>query len=171
MSFNGNVLKATAVEDSSVGTIVQVVSLVQALWPQVETIGVLHRELANPKQSRFGSRLVTKLRLYLIPDLRKLAVGSQLVSGNHREHFLVCHSQAEVSSTTILEAKHVLAHFLPSTGLHPDLPRVEGREVELLSSNPIHLFAEDLLDLEQSDSGQRELGVDTSPKLTDKSGT
>jgi hypothetical protein len=61
---------------------------------EIERVSVFHQELAHPQQARLRPRLIAKLGLDLIPDLRQLFVAAQLLARNLRHHFFVGHAQA-----------------------------------------------------------------------------
>jgi hypothetical protein len=45
---------------------------------------------------------------------------------------------------------------------------VNGREVEFLAADPVHLLADDLPDAQQGALGQRQVGVDAGRQLADE---
>jgi len=169
VGLHGEVVQPAAGIDAAIGVVVQAVARVQAVPVDIERVRVLHGELAHPQQARLGPGLVAELRLDLVPDLGKLPVGAQLVAGDGGEDLLVGHAQAHVAAPAVLEAEHVVAHDLPAAGGLPDLRRVDGREVELLAPDPVHLLADDLPDAKQGALGQRQVGVDARRQLADES--
>ena len=87
-------LQPAAREDAPVDGLVLGVAGVQARLVDVERVGVLHQELAHTQQARLGARLVAKLGLDLVPDLRELFVAAQLVCGDLGHDLLVSHGEA-----------------------------------------------------------------------------
>ena len=84
IGFDGDKLQPAAREDSAIGRVVQIVALVEPRRVDVEGIAVLHDELAHAQQSRLGPRLVAKLGLDLVPDLRQLLVAAQFAARDRR---------------------------------------------------------------------------------------
>ena len=107
-----------------------------------------------------------EFRLELVPDLGKRLVGTKLcrVMG---EDLLVGHPQGHVRVPTVLESKHLFADRVPAAGLLPDLLRMETGQPELLGPDPLHLLADDRLDLPQAPKGERRHRVATGHQLAD----
>ncbi len=61
-------------EDALIGATVLLEADVEPGSVDVERVGVLHRELADTEEARFGPRLVPVLGVHLIPDLGQIAV-------------------------------------------------------------------------------------------------
>ena len=146
--FDGHKLQPAARENLAVNRIVQVEAFVEASLVDIERIAVLHGELPHTQQARLGPRLIAKLGLDLVPDLRQLLVAAQLVARNRGHDLFVRHAQAEVRALAVLEAKHVVAHARPAPALLPRLARQYTGEIKLLR-NLVHLLAHDTDDLVQ----------------------
>ena len=99
---------------------------VEAARIKIKRIRILHDELAHAQQTGLRPRLITKLCLDLIPDLRKLLVAAQLAAGDECDNFLMRHSQAHVTPKPVFQAEHVIAHHLPAAGLLPHLSRMQS---------------------------------------------
>ena len=112
-------VEATAAEDPLVRLPLVLVRLVEPGAVNVEGVGVLHRELADPEQAGLGARLVAELGLDLVPDLGQLPVAAQLVAGDGGEDLLVRHPEAVVGPLPVLQPEHVAAHHLPPSALLP----------------------------------------------------
>jgi hypothetical protein len=164
------VLDAAAVEDSFVGFALVVEGVVEPGRVHVERVGVLHDELAEAHQPRLRPLLVAELGLHLIPDLRQLLVGANLVARDGGEDFLVRHAEAHVRAPPILEAEHRLAHHGPAARLLPDFRRVERGEEELLPADGFHLLAHDLHRALRDAPREREERVDAGAELPDVAG-
>src|SRR6266852_4061179 len=134
----------------------------------VERVRILHDELAHPQQSRLRTRLVAKLRLNLIPDLRKLLVAPQLLARNVGHDLFMRHAQTQVSALAVFQAKHVVAHDRPAPTLLPKIARMQRRQIELLP-NLVHLLADDPHDLVDGAIPKKEKRVNASAQLTDVS--
>src|SRR5437764_10896218 len=109
------VFQSTPVKDAAVSLIVLLVRDIQARGINVKGIRILHGELAHANQSGLGTRLIAKLVLNLIPDLRQLLVAAQLFSGNLSHDLFMSHAQAEIASAPVFQAEHVVAHAGPAS--------------------------------------------------------
>ena len=112
----------------------------------VESVGILHDELASAKHARFRPRFVTKLRLDLEPNLRKLPIAPELVARDRGENFFMGHAEAVIALAPVFESEHLLADVVPATAFFPELSWMEDGKVELLRADALHLFAHDGLD-------------------------
>ena len=119
MRFHRHKLQPTALKDGSVGVVVLAIRNVEPIGVDIKRVCVLHDELAHAQQSRFGTWLVAELCLNLIPDLRKLLIAAHLLACDFGHDFLVCHAQAQIAPTPVLEAKHVIAHYGPASAHLP----------------------------------------------------
>ena len=146
IGLDGHELKSAACEDRPVHLIMPVEALVQASHVDVEGVRILHDELAHAQQASFGPRLVAKLGLDLVPDLRQLLVAAQLATREGGHDLFVGHAQAQLRALTVLEAEHVVAHGRPAATLRPRLFRQDARQIELLP-DLVHLIAHDGDDL------------------------
>ena len=119
-------------------------ALVEPGLVAVERVGVLHDELAKAEQSSPRARLVTVLRLKVVPDLRQVLVRLDLppVEG---DRLLVRERQDVVAARAVLQAEE-LRDRDPSRRL-PELSRSEDRHEDLLRAEGVELLADDLLDL------------------------
>ena len=167
VSFDHLVGEAAALEDAAVGAAVLLVGAIETGLVEIERVGVLHEELAHAQQAALGAGLVAELGLDLIPDLRKLLVAAELAAGDRGHDFLVGHAEAKLALEAVAQAEHGVAHGVPAAGFLPEFGGVEGREVDLLRADGIHLFAHDLLDLEQRPLGEKQVAVDASGELAD----
>ena len=140
---------------------------VEAGLVEVEGVGVLHREFAHAQEPALRARLVAELRLELVPDLRKRLVRAQLrrVIG---EDLLVGHAEGQVRELAVLQPEHLFTHALPAPRLLPDLLRMHAGKPELLGTDPIHLVADDLLDLAQRPEAERRQRIMPRHQLADQ---
>ena len=72
--------KPAALEDPAIGVVVLLVGDIQPGRVHVERVRVLHDELPHAQQSRLRPRLIAKLGLDLIPDLRQLFIAAQFAA-------------------------------------------------------------------------------------------
>ena len=119
------------------------VSHVQTGLIHVERVRVFHDELAHAQQAGLRARLIAKLGLDLVPDLRQLLIAAQLAARDYSHDFFVCHAQAQVTAETVLEPEEVFAHYVPAARLLPYLGRIERREQHFLAADGVHFLAHD----------------------------
>src|SRR5436190_18840033 len=105
----------TAAKDSFVGLTLSDKGLIESSFIDVERVGILNDESAQPHQPRLWTRLIAKFYLDLIPNLRQLFVRTQFISRNGGEYFFVRHAQTHVGVFPVLEAKHVITDCLPTS--------------------------------------------------------
>src|SRR5262245_19971022 len=113
------------------------VAYVDAVPVDIKGIGVLHCELPHAEQPGLRSWLVAKLGLNLVPDLRQVAIGTNLAAGDCRKNFLVGHAETHVATGAVFETKHVLAHCFPASAFLPEFRRMESREIKLLRAHSV----------------------------------
>ena len=77
------------------------------------------------------------------------------------------HAQAQVALEAVLQAEHVVAHDVPAARLLPDLRRMQRRQQHLLPADRVHLFAHDLLDLQERALRQKQVAIDARGQLAD----
>src|SRR5207253_10149486 len=126
-----------AIEDSFVRFALIVERAIQPSLIDIESVRVLHNEVAHPQHAGLRSRLVAKLYLDLIPDLRQLLVRAEFVTGDRSEYFFMRHPQTHVRAFTILELEHLVAHYGPAARFFPQFARMQGGQEKLLPTNPI----------------------------------
>ena len=163
-----DILQPAAIKNGLISLAVKSVALIQSLRSQIETIGVLHRELPGSQKTRLGSGFIPELRLDLIPDLRQLPIGAKFVAGNGSEYFLMSHAQAQLAVRPIPETKQILTHELPASRFLPKFCGMQSRQVKLLGPDPIHLFPDDRFDFQQSPSGQGKIRINSCAQLSNK---
>ena len=168
--LDDDIIEPAAVENTAVSLVMFRVRGVQAGRRQIEGVGILHDELARAQEAAFGTRLVAKLGLDLIPDLRKLLVAAQLAARDISHDLFVGHAEAEVAAVAVLEAKQVVAHDVPAAGFLPHLGGVKAREIKFLSADGVHFLAHDLRDFEDRALRQIEVIINASGKLADVAG-
>src|SRR6266487_2295703 len=87
---------------------------VQTSFIQVKGVRILHDESAHAHQTGFWTRLVAKLHLNLIPDLRQLLVRAKFISRYGCEDLFMGHAETHVCTLAIFQAKHVFADCTPT---------------------------------------------------------
>ena len=97
----------------------QIVAFVEPFLVQIEGVAVLHDELPHAQQACLRSRLIAKLGLDLVPDLRQLLVAAQLAARNRRHDLLMRHAEAEIGAFAVFQAEHVVAHARPAATFLP----------------------------------------------------
>jgi hypothetical protein len=78
--------------------------------------------------------------------------------------------EQHVSPAAVPKARHGLVDVVPAAGGLPELGRVDDRHVQLLASDPVHLLAQDLVDLAQRPPGEGEIREDAGCQLSDVPG-
>ena len=146
MRVDDHILQSAAVEDAAVGVVVFLVRDIEPRGVDIKGVCVFHDELTHSQQSRLGTRLVAKLGLNLIPDLRQLLITAELFARDVGHDFFMRHAQTKVSALAIFEPKHVVAHGCPTPARFPNFAWIQRRQVELLSDR-VHLLADDAHDL------------------------
>ena len=144
------------------------VDLVEACLVAVEGVGVLHRELPHADQTCPGAGIVAPLRLDLVDQEWQPLVGVDLAAGDVRDGLLMGHGEDHVASDPVLEAAHLLVDGVVAAGLLPDVGGVDDGHQDLLSSNPLHLLADDGLYLRRGAEAEGQEGEDSSSHLPDE---
>src|SRR6185503_12283920 len=134
----------TALEDPVVSLPVRLEAPFDAVLVAVERVGVLHDELAHPEEPAARPRLVAVLDREVVPELRQLPVRADLTR-QERECLLVRHGKYEAPPRTVGDVEDL--GDPGAAGRLPELDRREERREELLAADPVHLLADDLLDL------------------------
>src|SRR5947208_11966709 len=119
--FYDDVVESASIEDLAIRPVMLVVSHIEAARIKIERVRILHDELADSQQTGFRPRLIAKLCLNLIPDLRQLLITTQLATSNGCDDLLMSHSEAHVTPKPVFETKHVVAHYIPAAGFLPQL--------------------------------------------------
>ena len=117
----------------------------------IEGVGILHDELTTAQNSGTWTCLIAVLRLNLVERNRQILVGRILTLDHQGEHLLMSRAKQVVIFPTILQPEQVAAILGPPIGLLIRLPRQKRREVHLLETSRIHLFANDALDISVGD--------------------
>ena len=61
----------------------------------------------------------------------------------------------------ILEAKHLVADRVPASRFLPEFGRMQRRQIKLLAADAVHLFAQNLHDLQSDALAQRQIRIDS----------
>jgi hypothetical protein len=69
----------------------------------------------------------------------------------------VRHAQAQVRALAIFETKHDVIDRLPTARLLPKLSRMQRRQKEFLTADAVHLFTQNLHDLQRNSLAQRQV--------------
>ena len=76
------------------------------------------------------------------------------------------HAQTHLGPATVFELKHLAAHLGPTPAALPDLTRMQGGQAEFLGTDPVHLLADNSLDLVQNTMAQGKQRIDPRHELT-----
>src|SRR5690606_24028968 len=123
------------------------IGFLRAFDGSVEAVGVLHYELACAHDAEAGAYLVAEFRLYLVEVDRELLVGADVAPDDVRHDLFVRRPDAEFALGPVLEAEELLAVVIPAPALFPELGRDDGGHQYLDGPRPVHLLADDVLDL------------------------
>jgi hypothetical protein len=139
---------------------VQLEGAIESLFGHVEGVGILHQEFARAEHAGLGTGLVAELGLELVPDLRQLPVGTKF-GGDRGEDLLVGRAETEIGAVAVAQPEELLPDQIPAAGLLPELRGMKGGEREFLGADPIHLLADDPLDLGRhaEPEGQKRVGA------------
>ena len=161
---------AAAVEDATVGVEHGVVRGIEPVFVEVEGVGVLHRELAQPLQPRARAHLVAELGLNLVERHGQVAVGARVDAEEGGDHLLVRRAEREHALAAVGEAEQRRAIGAVAAGAFPQVHGRERRHEQLLRSRGVHLLADDLLHLAPRAVAQRHVAVDAGHELVDEAG-
>ena len=153
-----------AAKNALVGAPVIPILLVQPGLVPIETVRVLHRELAHPDQPTTRAGLVPPLGLDVIDKHRQLAIGIDLLPCQIRDDLLVRHRQDHVALAAILEPRQLWANRIVAARLPPDVGGMNDRHEHLLSADGVHFFPNNLLDLAHNPPSERQQAVDAGPQ-------
>ena len=162
------VVEADAREDALVSVAVLPVRLGETLVGEIERVRVLHDELAPAQDAGTRPCLVAVLRLDLVQRERIVLVGRVLALHQQREQFLVRRREQVVGVLAIVQPEQAVAVVGPTAARLEDLARNECREVHLLRADPVHLLADDALDLAEYRQAHRQPRVDARRDATDE---
>jgi len=157
------VIQAAAGADGAVGLPHGVVGFLQRLLGGVETVGVLHDELAGAQKTEARANLITVLRLNLVEVLRQFLVGAQLVAHERHDDLLVGGTEAHLAVVTVGKAHELWAVVVQAAAFLPQLRRLQHRHENLLGTRSIHFLAHDVLDLLQHAEAQGKERVQARP--------
>ena len=157
-----------ALEDGGVGLGHGVVRALECLVVRVEGVGVLHRELAHPDQAAARAGLVAELGLNLVHPLWELSIRLHGFAEQVGGRLLMRRGKHVLPLPTVQQPEEDGAVGLIPARLLPQLQRLDGGHMQLLRPGPLHLFADDLLDLAEAAPSQRHVGVDAGCELGDQ---
>ena len=163
-------LQAAAGEDPHIGLVHGLVAGVGRVEADVEAVGVLHDEFLGAHQPEARPDLVAELGLYLVEGAGELAVGVDLARGEVGHHLLVRGAQNHRALGAVTEPEHARAHRAEASRLLPQFGGLERGHEDLERPGPVHLLADDALDLAQGAQAQRQEGVEPAAQAADQAG-
>ena len=161
--------QAGAAEDAEVCGVVGFVLFIEARLVHIEGVAVLHGELAYPDEARAGARVVPPLGLDLVDEQGHALVAVDLATGKVGDDLLVGHGEDHVAPDAVLEAAHLPVDGVVAPRLLPHIGGVDQRHQDLLASDPLHLLADDGLDIGHRSKPEGQQIEDAGPQLTDES--
>ena len=162
--------QAAAAVDVAISQGHGLVTVVQAVVVGIETVGVLHVELAHPHQAGPGTGFIPELGLNLVENHRQVAVALDIGADDAGNHLLVGGGQHHGTAPAVLHGEQHLAHGLGPARLLPQFPGLQGGHHQLLAAGGVHLLADDVLDFAQGAPGQGQVGIDAGRHLVDEAG-
>ena len=127
---------------------------------RIETVGVLHAEFPAAHHPEPRPYLVAKLGLDLVEISRELPVCLDPVADQIGNHLLMGRPETVFPVMAIAKAQQFLAVMDPAVRFLPELGRLNHRQEHLLGPGPVHLLADNLLDLADHPVSQGEIGID-----------
>src|SRR5262249_56671485 len=88
--------------------------------------------------------------------LGELSMRVQSIARDRGKGLLVGHAQGDITALPVPQAKQVIAHHVPATGLFPDFRGMQSWEQEFLSPDAVHLLSDDAYYLEADALSQRQ---------------
>ncbi len=157
-------------EDAGVGVIHFLVADLRGFVAHVETVGVLHDELARAHQAEARADFVAEFHLDLIKVFRKLAVRVDLGRDEERDDFLVRGAEHPFTPGAVVGLEEGIAHRFVTAALLPDFGRLERGHEDFDGAGAVHFLADDLLDLAQRAQARRQEGIDAAREFADEAG-
>ncbi len=167
LGAHGDSLQAHAGEGAQIGHEHPVVRAFAGRLVEVEGIGVLHVELAPAHDAEAGPLLVPELPLHVVEVQRQAPVAVHIGPEDLGDHLLVGGPVEQLALVAVLDAQHLSAIVVIASGLAPQVGQLQGGHEQLHGPGPVHLFADDLLDLLQHAEAQRQPGVDPGGLLAE----
>ena len=140
-------LKACTVANVLVSNLLLVIALLQRLLICREGISVFHNELTAAHKTKTWTALVTELILNLIERYRKLLIALELISNEVCKGLLVSWTKSKLTVVAVMHTHELITVDVPTTRLFPELSWSHNRNKNLLSTNTVHLIANDGLNL------------------------
>jgi hypothetical protein len=141
---------------------VQPKAAVEPFLVSIETVRVLHDELARADQAGAWPWLVTILGLDVVQQLREVAVRPNLARVE-RHRLLMGHREHEVPVVAVCELEDLWD--VVAAGCLPELGRRQDGHQQLLRADRVHLLANDLRDLPVNAPAEREERPDARADL------
>ena len=136
----------------------------------MEAVGVLHDEFAGPHHAEARPDLVTELELDLVEVDGQLTVAAQLATGDVGDDLLVGRAVDVAAVVPVGDAQQLRAVFHPAPGFLPQLGRLDGRHQDFKRPRPVHLLADDRLDLAQDPQSHGHPAVQAGRQAADQAG-
>src|SRR5690606_8841708 len=120
-------------------------------------------------RARPRPRLGPEFRLDLVEVLRELLVAPHVSAHEIRDDLLVRRPEVALLALAIGQPEERVAERVVAAGLTEVIAREEGREEHLLRAGAVHLLTDDVRELGEDPTAEREHLVDARPDHADES--
>ena len=163
-------LQTGTIADTRISVAHLIVILSERLLRGMEAVGVVHDKLTAAHKAKARTDFVAELDLRLIQRRRQLFVRTKLGANQGGDDLLVRGAKAELVAMTVGDAGKLGAVVVPTTGLMPQIARLNERQQDLLSARGLNLFVDDGGDLVQDAHAQRQERVQARTHLANVAG-
>ena len=157
-------------EGAQIGEHLRIIAVARTGLVEVETVGVLHQELAPAHHPEARADLVAELPLDMVERARQLAVALDVPGEDRGDHLLVGRAVEHVAVVAILDPQHFGPVGVIAPRLAPQVGRLQRRHQQLERTGLVLLLAHDLLDLLEHAKTERQPGVNPGGGLADQPG-
>src|SRR5271169_1099612 len=96
-----------------------IIIYIKSFLVNIKTVAVFHNELSCSQDTTFWPCFISEFSLDLVPYLGEVTIGLQLPGRKPSHNFLMSHTETHISSRPVLQTKHFILDFIPSTGFLP----------------------------------------------------
>ena len=125
----------------------RIIAAVQILLRGMEGIGIFHGKFPDTDQAGSGPGFVTEFGLDLIDGKRIFGISLSVFSHQLHRSLFMGHAQYHLAAVAVFKAEKLVSYTFKTAGFFPEAAGKGDREEHFLSSDGIHFFPDDLLDL------------------------